>query len=169
VSGLAPRNSSVTTLTSKYNPYINYADTAAPANRFVKVPTIRISDARGAKTRFLSVTGIIAHSFNNLKIIPRTANDMWTSPTDVSAAIATKPVLVYPNPAKDLVNISFTEENASSHIIIITDLNGRIVSSVKAEGTTQVSTQGMATGIYIVSVGNAEDKMIHRQKLAVVR
>jgi hypothetical protein len=94
---------------------------------------------------------------------------MWTSPTDVSAAIAAKPVLVYPNPAKDLVNISFTEENASSHIIVITDLNGRIVSSVKAEGTTQVSTQGMATGIYIVSVGNAEGKMIHRQKLAVVR
>ena len=64
-------------------------------------------------------------------------------------------VEVYPNPATDVVNISF--ENTSDTYISIMDLQGRVLGTQVASGAngTQVvsfSTEGFAKGTYVVSI-----------------
>jgi hypothetical protein len=64
-------------------------------------------------------------------------------------------VEVYPNPATDVVNISF--ENINDTYVSIMDLQGRVLGTQVASGAngTQVvsfSTEGFAKGTYVVSV-----------------
>ena len=64
-------------------------------------------------------------------------------------------VSVYPNPASDVVNISF--ENTNDTYVSVMDLQGRVLATQVASGTngTQVvsiSTEGFAQGTYVVSV-----------------
>ena len=64
-------------------------------------------------------------------------------------------VQVYPNPATDVVNISF--ENTNDTYVSIMDLQGRVLGTQVASGAngTQVisfSTEGFAKGTYVVSV-----------------
>jgi hypothetical protein len=63
---------------------------------------------------------------------------------------------VYPNPASDLVNISFEGQN-TDYIISLMDIQGRVISSreiVNASGEQVVSfsTENVAKGSYIVTV-----------------
>jgi len=65
-------------------------------------------------------------------------------------------VHVYPNPASDVVNISFENTTNDTYVSII-DLQGRVLGTQSASGAngTQVisfSTEGLATGAYVVSV-----------------
>ena len=69
--------------------------------------------------------------------------------------MAAQNVQVYPNPATDVVNVSF--ENTNDTYISVMDLQGRVLSTQKASGAngTQVvsiSTEGFAQGTYVVSV-----------------
>ena len=69
--------------------------------------------------------------------------------------MAAQNVSVYPNPASDIVNISF--ENVNDTYVSIIDLQGRVLATQVASGTngTQVvsiSTEGFAQGTYVVSV-----------------
>jgi len=166
VTGLAPGSSSSSTLSSNYAPYINYDDTAA--TRFVRVPTIKISDRRGTRNAFRSITGIIGHSFSNLKVIPRTASDFEMVPTSVIEDLANNGVSIFPNPSKDYVNVSFTD-NSIAHEVVITDMNGRLVSRNQSEGTMQISTASLSSGIYMVSVAQADGKVALRKKLVVLK
>ena len=64
-------------------------------------------------------------------------------------------VQVYPNPATDVVNISF--ENTNDTYVSIMDLQGRVLGTQVASGAngTQVisfSTEGFAKGTYVISV-----------------
>ena len=63
---------------------------------------------------------------------------------------------VYPNPATDLVNISFEGEN-TDYSIALMDLQGRVISSremanVSGEQLVSFSTENVAKGSYIVTV-----------------
>ncbi len=69
--------------------------------------------------------------------------------------MAAQNVSVYPNPASDVVNISF--ENVNDTYVSIMDLQGRVLATQVTSGTngTQVvsiSTEGFAQGTYVVSV-----------------
>jgi hypothetical protein len=58
---------------------------------------------------------------------------------------------VYPQPAKDLVNISLSYFYESTVSIKITDVNGRVVSSSELavrNGKTQIETSKFANGVY---------------------
>ncbi len=69
--------------------------------------------------------------------------------------MAAQNVQVYPNPATDVVNVSF--ENTNDTYVSVMDLQGRVLSTQVASGAngTQVvsiSTEGFAQGTYVVSV-----------------
>ena len=69
--------------------------------------------------------------------------------------MAAQNVQVYPNPATDVVNVSF--ENTNDTYVSVMDLQGRVLSTQMASGAngTQVvsiSTEGFAQGTYVVSV-----------------
>ena len=63
---------------------------------------------------------------------------------------------VYPNPASDLVNISFEGEN-TDYSISLMDIQGRVISSreianASGEQVVSFSTENVAKGSYIVTV-----------------
>ena len=65
-------------------------------------------------------------------------------------------VHVYPNPASDVVHISFENSTNDTYVSII-DLQGRVLGTQSASGAngTQVisfSTEGFAKGTYVVAV-----------------
>ena len=64
-------------------------------------------------------------------------------------------IVVYPNPAKDVVNVSF--ENTSETAVSIMDLQGRVLSTQLVSGSNgtqlvSISTGNFAQGTYVVSV-----------------
>ncbi len=64
---------------------------------------------------------------------------------------------VSPNPAKDLITISNTE-NISVNSISITDLNGRIVkqNTYSNETNVQVNISDLSSGVYMMNITSAE-------------
>ncbi|MGV9004398.1 T9SS type A sorting domain-containing protein [Flavobacterium sp.] len=59
---------------------------------------------------------------------------------------------VYPNPAKDVLNISNTM-NVVVNNVTLTDLNGRVVKSQKVNAIdAQISISDLATGVYMMNV-----------------
>jgi hypothetical protein len=67
-------------------------------------------------------------------------------------------VLVYPNPAKDLVNFSIdTKGNTGEYTILITDLQGRTVATADHNTASNVSigTAGFNNGVYLYNVVSA--------------
>ncbi len=59
---------------------------------------------------------------------------------------------VYPNPTKDLINIS--NDGASINTIEISDLNGRVVKTVSVADSTnvQVTTSDLSIGVYMMKI-----------------
>lgn len=74
------------------------------------------------------------------------------------ALVNDKQVKLYPNPAKDQTNISFTLEKASSISLSIVDLNGKQVKGifsgnmVQGDHSLQVNTSNLSSGIYLVKL-----------------
>ncbi len=71
---------------------------------------------------------------------------------------------VYPNPSKDLINIS-NNQNATINSIEMTDLNGRVVKTQMINGTEgQISISDLSAGVYMMKVvtdqGTATKKVI---------
>lgn len=70
-------------------------------------------------------------------------------------------VEVFPNPAKDRINIRFAEENEA--VVNLYDMTGRLVYTSSA--TTQcfvISTQGLSQGIYTLVVNVGEKQSVDR-------
>jgi|GEM_PF-6641520 len=78
-------------------------------------------------------------------------------------AVKTEPVpgnalIVYPNPAEDEVTIVLSESLHSAASIQITDARGRLVTTIampQVNLTERVSLEGIAPGLYFVTVSNA--------------
>lgn len=62
---------------------------------------------------------------------------------------------VYPNPANDVVTIS-NAANATIDAVTVSDLNGRIVKSVKLNGeaTAQVNIADLSAGVYMMNISS---------------
>lgn len=68
-------------------------------------------------------------------------------------------VKVYPNPAKDVLNIQSDIEVLTK--VSITDLNGRVVKEV-SNNLSQISLSGLAKGIYMVTIESATAKKVEK-------
>lgn len=65
---------------------------------------------------------------------------------------ATKNVILYPNPAKDFVNLDNLSKNAT---VKITDATGKLIyTSVSKDTSLKISTSDLASGIYFLEVNN---------------
>lgn len=85
------------------------------------------------------------------------ANDVVLSAAGINELTSAE-LSVYPNPASDLVNISFDAKN-TDYSVSLMDLQGRVISSkelTNANGAQQVSfaTSNVAKGSYIVVVSS---------------
>ncbi len=64
---------------------------------------------------------------------------------------------VYPNPADNVINIS-NKNNTTLNQVQVTDLNGRVVKSINANGvaTTQINIADLTSGVYFLKATNSQ-------------
>jgi len=85
-----------------------------------------------------------------------------SSPLGVSDFISDK-LMVSPNPAKDVLNIS-SNENILFSNIVINDLNGREIKSIPVNSlaSTQIDIADLASGMYLVNITTNEGTAIKK-------
>lgn len=71
----------------------------------------------------------------------------------------TASIVMYPNPATDVLNIQSDIEILTK--VSITDLNGRVVKEV-SNNLSQISLSGLAKGIYMVTMESATAKKVEK-------
>jgi hypothetical protein len=57
---------------------------------------------------------------------------------------------VYPNPAQDLVNIRFM--NDGNYKIAVSDVNGRVLYTTSASGSTTLFVEAWERGVYLLAI-----------------
>lgn len=63
--------------------------------------------------------------------------------------------MIYPNPASDIVNIQFSNNNVRERIITITDMSGRMVSNLNqkvAQEKLTINTSSLQNGTYMLNI-----------------
>lgn len=69
-----------------------------------------------------------------------------------SANVVNDQVNLFPNPAKGSFNVDITAMNVESALVKVMNSNGIVVKEFNAVNTTEVSTEGLVKGIYMVQV-----------------
>jgi len=69
----------------------------------------------------------------------------------------------YPNPVNEVVNVA-SSENISFNDVSITDINGRVVKTVKANNNTQlqVNVSDLSAGVYFMSIDAENGKAVKK-------
>jgi hypothetical protein len=76
-------------------------------------------------------------------------------------------LLIYPNPAKENVNIAYTSETDATVLIHLYDVTGRVVSTMNCEavkGANQysLSVKDLSKGFYMLSLESDGNRMVER-------
>ena len=82
--------------------------------------------------------------------------------TGISQADAAKFINVFPNPASDVVNITFGQ-NINAEILQVIDITGKTIFSVPVSPTefeVQINVSDYAKGIYLIRYGHITHKML---------
>jgi hypothetical protein len=97
-----------------------------------------------------------------------TANGISSNPVTFVNSICTTPsgiqklennnttnLLLYPNPAEDLINVSFTAKDGGTYSLNVTDIFGRIIKqetaqSVMGDNKYMLNVNGVSGGVYMV-------------------
>ena len=68
-------------------------------------------------------------------------------------------IAIYPNPANDLITISFTENTTKNLQITFFDITGRKVKTIQTTGKDKIyiSTKDLHNGIYFIKI--SDDKL----------
>lgn len=114
-------------------------------------------------------TGIYFFGFNDLNA-PLAANTLRLDTVNITSLLSVKDFdnttfSVYPNPSNGFVNVS-NNRNALINAIEMTDLNGRIVKSVKVSdlAEAEVNISDLSSGVYMMNIktdqGSAVKKIV---------
>lgn len=86
-----------------------------------------------------------------------------TTPVAVNASLA---VTMQPNPATNVVKISFTAPKTDHMLVRITDMAGRVVyyndMGMQQAGTTMIPVNNLAPGIYFTEVSSGNQKVVKK-------
>lgn len=101
--------------------------------------------------------GIYYFGFNDNSAATATAVNMRLDTITFTSVLGTNDFLsskfsVFPNPVNNVVNFS-NNQNAVVSTVDITDLNGRVIKSIKVNATEgQISVSDLATGMYMMKI-----------------
>ena len=101
--------------------------------------------------------GIYYFGFHNNSAVGTAQTFMFFDDLDITSVLSNSDFLssnltVYPNPANNVLNIS-NSVNATINNVDVTDLNGRVIKSVKVNATEgQISVSDLAAGMYMVKI-----------------
>ena len=104
-----------------------------------------------------SICGLIKKDTVNVNVVPGfvSENEMFS-----------QSISVYPQPAKDLLNISLNYCYEKTIEIKIMDINGREIENKElevAQGKTQLSTSELANGVYILQITNNKHQSVSKR------
>jgi pectin methylesterase-like acyl-CoA thioesterase len=117
--------------------------------------TITLKASENAGTSSRSATVKVSGSGVADQIITVTQNATATGINDINE----NTLKIFPNPAKDLVNIQ--RESSKSEKLIITDINGKKIFEKKLTATKEsVDISSLSSGVYILNVGDAQTKLL---------
>ncbi len=144
-----------TSFSSLYTGYINSSFWLSNSG-IINVPTCVVEDG----DTMTSVTGIMTYTFSNMKLLPRNTADFENysgqncpnGVTGISKEAVNSSVKVFPNPAGDLVNMSFSLSRNQQTTWRLFDLMGREVAreSLRGqEGSTTLDISNFVSGIYV--------------------
>jgi hypothetical protein len=112
--------------------------------------------------------GVYYFGFNNNSPVGATQTYLFLDTLDISSVLSNNNYLlsklsVFPNPAKNIVTIA-NDSNVIVNAIEMTDLNGRVVKSMKVNAAqTEVSVSDLAVGVYMMKI--TTDQGIATKKL----
>lgn len=88
--------------------------------------------------------------------------------TDVAEFVhSNEKLVVYPNPSRDLLNVTVTNNNAEQ--LALYDIAGRIVlNTTLHNGENKINIAGVSSGTYILAA-TKEARTVHRQRIQVVK
>lgn len=149
--------------------------TLTPGFNSVTVTILPINGFNGGMVN-MSIIGAIPQGENTINCatlfslnVPQcTANQQRTavdSDAENSNAARVADILLYPNPAKDKVNIRFETEQINSQVEVY-DLTGRLISSYATtakQGVWELDLAPMATGVYVVVLRNGNQILMQRK------
>lgn len=98
------------------------------------------------------------YSFNKSIVKKVTRNGSTAASNDILSD--KKKLILYPNPTTDLLTIPIDGQK----IILITNLQGQIIKTIKTDSKT-ISLLDLANGDYIVSVFNADNKLLTTKQI----
>ena len=99
-----------------------------------------------------------------------TVNVNISSGIDENMAFA-QSISVYPQPAKDVVNISLSNYYEASVYLKISDVTGKLVGSselIVRNGKTQLETTEIQNGVYILQITNGRQQTVSK-RLVITR
>jgi hypothetical protein len=103
----------------------------------------------------------VAWNTANLNVVP------WSTPDFNIMGVENESlqVKVYPNPARDMVQVDWDSEIANETILRVLDAMGREVmqknlTQTKGANSTNVSTQNFPKGLYFIQLNNSKAKLI---------
>lgn len=96
--------------------------------------------------------------YNTSNHLPVTALFQFSTLSNPEFAKAQTSFTLYPNPAKDYVNIDIAE-NVNNNEVIVYDLTGRQVLSQKLSSNT-INVSALPAGIYILKIDNITGKFV---------
>jgi hypothetical protein len=86
--------------------------------------------------------------------------------TDISEVQATANMLVFPNPASNLINIQIDINKEADGIIELTDISGRTVRTVHVDNSTHhtitLPTAELSKGLYFVNFTSQAGRICKR-------
>ena len=101
--------------------------------------------------------GIYYFGFNDNSAPTTTAQNMRLDTITFTSVLGTNEFLsskfsVFPNPVNNVINFS-NDQNAVVSTVDLTDLNGRVIKSLKVNATEgQISVSDLATGMYMMKI-----------------
>ena len=127
-----------------------------------------------------SLSGIMYHSFGNMKLLPRNnadapgykgANCPDGIATDgIEDLLGDSKLVVFPNPARELVTLRYELARSIEAEAVLIDLMGREVAAQVISGTQgelSFHTEGMARGTYLLSI-RTNNEILSRQKVVLI-
>jgi len=104
-------------------------------------------------TATLTVRGV---NFCGQSVTPRTKTvNVVICPRFADGSSVTE-VKAYPNPVKDLLNVSFISDMQQSYVVKLMDMTGRVMynedrTAAEGENTMEINVSGMSSGIYMLN------------------
>lgn len=108
--------------------------------------------------------GIYYFGWNDISPTAAAASTLRLDTVNFTSVLATdsfslKGVKMFPNPAKDVLNIQSDVEELTK--VSITDLNGRVIKEVK-NNLSQIALGDVSKGIYMVTIESATGKKVEK-------